>query len=70
MEARARREQREFRQQLHNFKKIRRELEEREDQIAAGIKEKAIKKQALEEEARTGRVRQGKKIAKKVYRYR
>ena len=70
LEARARKEQKEFRQQLHNFKKIKKEMDDKEEAIAVKIKEKKIKKQALEDEARTGRVRQGKKLAKKVYRYR
>lgn len=66
---RERKQEKEFKQQLHHIKKIKKAIEEKEVQIQEGIKTKAIKKQKLINEERTGRVRKGRKLGKKSYKF-
>jgi hypothetical protein len=67
--ARERQQAREFRQQLHNVKKIKLAIQEKEVQVASRLKTKQIQKEALAAEERTGRVRKGPKLGKKAYQF-
>lgn len=45
-------------------------MEERNDEIVAGLKVRQQQKDKLEAEALSGRVRIGKKLGKKIYKFR
>ena len=51
------------------MKKIRKALQEKQEEINKGISERNMKKAEQQSLARTGRVKKGKKIGKKVYKY-
>jgi hypothetical protein len=51
------------------MKKIKVQIDEREKEIEGNNKTKLIRKQKLEKETRTGRVRLGKRLGKKVYKF-
>jgi hypothetical protein len=70
LEERKRTEEKEFRQQLHNLKHIKKAIEEKEKKTEEGIKTKQIRKERLRKEALEGRPRLGKKLGKKVYKFR
>ena len=56
--------------ELHSYKKIAKQLEEKDKKILETIKESEEKQKQWEAEAKTGKVRYGKKLGKIQYKFR